>query len=200
MLVVAHQSIAREGERHCGDIAISRRSGHLHLVAVVDALGHGEGAWRVAEKALRYLDVASLDAGVKTLLVGLHAALDATRGAAAMIALFDGRTLTAGGAGNVECRGLSRPFPFVPVPGIIGGRVHPWRIASVDVHAGDRFALFSDGLSRRTNFAPALVQSPRDACAAILAAHRNATDDATLLVAEVALGVSITPKKRGSSS
>lgn len=185
MLVVAHQSIARDGEHHCGDTAVWRRTSSHHLVAVVDALGHGEGAELVADKALQHLHVAAITSAGEV-LAGLHEALKGTRGAAAMVAIFDGRRLEASGVGNVELRGLTRALPIAPVPGILGGRTHPFRSGSIELHYGDRFAMFSDGISRRADLRQALVLPPREACTTILRDHRNANDDATLLVAEVA--------------
>jgi negative regulator of sigma-B (phosphoserine phosphatase) len=49
----------------------------------------------------------------------------------------------------------------------------------------DRLIMFSDGVSSRFDGASVARMVPRDACRAIMDAHRRAHDDATVLVAQI---------------
>ena len=55
-LLHAFGVLAREGETLCGDAVLAQVAGDRAMFAVIDALGHGEGAWRVAQRAMTCLE------------------------------------------------------------------------------------------------------------------------------------------------
>ncbi|MBJ6760516.1 SpoIIE family protein phosphatase [Myxococcaceae bacterium JPH2] len=181
----AHRSRPRQGETANGDSALIREDGGHTLLAVVDALGHGPLAADAAQAALRCLEQVSLTAGLASVLESLHQALRGGRGAAAMLALYDGRTLRCGGVGNVELRALGTKIPVLPTPGILGQHVRAVREAEVTPALGDRLVLFSDGVSSRLELDMTRGLTPEAACALLLERYGRETDDATVLVADV---------------
>ncbi|MFP2963759.1 SpoIIE family protein phosphatase [Myxococcus sp. 1LA] len=184
-LVVAHRSRPKVGERENGDGVMVRQEGERTLVAVVDALGHGPVAAQVSSDALRCLIQVPLAQDVEALTAAMHTALRHGRGAAVMLALFDGRTLQCGGVGNVELRARGTRVPVIPTPGILGQSYRALRVASVALSAGDRLVLFSDGLSSRLELEDARHHPPEAACDLLMERYGRPTDDATVLVADV---------------
>ncbi len=184
-LSVAHQSRPKPGEVENGDIALVRQEGGHTLLAVVDALGHGPVAARVAAEAVRCLERVSLGTGVELLMDALHGALRNGRGAGVMVGLFDGKTLQCGGVGNVELRTRGTRVPVIPTPGILGQASRAVRVASAALTPGDRLVLFSDGLSSRLDLEYAQKLSPGQACALLMERYARPSDDATVMVADV---------------
>ncbi|WP_164017174.1 SpoIIE family protein phosphatase [Pyxidicoccus trucidator] len=184
-LAVAHQSRPKPGEVENGDVALVRQDGAHTLLAVVDALGHGPVAARVAADAVRCLADLPLNAGVEPLLEALHAALRHGRGAAIMVGLFDGQTLRCCGVGNVELRTRGTRVPVIPTPGIVGQPIRSLRTVSAVMAPGDRLVFFSDGLSSRLDLEQAQKLPPPEACALLLERYARPTDDATVMVADV---------------
>jgi phosphoserine phosphatase RsbX len=184
-LATAWLTRPRQGEHANGDAVLVRSEQGHTLLAVVDALGHGPVAADVAGQALQGLEGVPLPSHVESLVAVLHRALKGSRGAAAMVLLFDGRTVHCGGMGNVELRTLGTRVPVFPTPGILGqpGRkVHP-REASLA--PGDRLVLFTDGLSSRLDASITQGLAPAAACALLMERYGRHTDDATVLVADV---------------
>ncbi|WP_241758262.1 SpoIIE family protein phosphatase [Myxococcus landrumensis] len=184
-LSVAHRTRPKVGEVENGDGVLVRTEGPYTLLAVVDALGHGPAAAQAAGEALRCLGQVTLGASVASLAEALHVALKHGRGAAVMLAVFDGHTLHCGGVGNVELRTVGTRVPVLPTPGILGQSFRTLRTLSTPLAVGDRLALFSDGLSFRVDLEQVRTQSPDMACAFLLERFGRTTDDATVLVADV---------------
>ncbi|MCP3141086.1 SpoIIE family protein phosphatase [Pyxidicoccus xibeiensis] len=184
-LTIAHRSRPKSGEQENGDIALVRQEGAHTLLAVVDALGHGPVAARVASDAARCLEQQSLSGGVGPVVDALHAALRNGRGAAVMLGLFDGHTLHCAGVGNVELRSRGTKVPVIPTPGILGQSMRSLRTASAPLQHGDRLVFFSDGLSFRLDLEPTRSLPPGEACALLMERYARTTDDATVLVADV---------------
>lgn len=184
-LAVAHQSRPKPGELENGDVALVRQVGEHTLMAVVDALGHGPVAAKVAADVVRCLEGAALNAGVEPLMDALQVALRNGRGAAIMVGLFDGRTLRCGGVGNVELRTRGTRVPVIPSPGIVGQPIRVLRTTSAVLAPGDRLVFFSDGLSSRLDLEHAQKLSPPQACALLMERYARPTDDATVMVADV---------------
>ncbi|MBZ4415642.1 SpoIIE family protein phosphatase [Myxococcus sp. RHSTA-1-4] len=184
-LAVAHRSRPKPGEVQNGDVALVRQEGERTLLAVVDALGHGPAAARVAAEAVRCLEGLPLGTKVDPVLEALHAALRGGRGAAVMVALFDGKTLHCGGVGNVELRTCGTRVPVIPTPGVLGQAIRSLRTASAELVPGDRLVLFSDGLSFRLDLESARNLPPEGACALLMERYGRPTDDATVMVVDV---------------
>ena len=95
-------SVARAGERVCGDDwTLVRRADGLSIM-VADGLGHGPDAAEAARAATRVFRERALD-GPAAALQMTHDALRSTRGAAAAIADIDDErgVVTYGGVGNI---------------------------------------------------------------------------------------------------
>jgi len=178
--------LPKEGETVNGDGAMVREEDGVHLIAVVDALGHGAGAARTADVAIEYLSKCPVKgAGVIELMAGLHTALRGTRGAATTLCLISEDRLTGCGVGNVALRCSDpRVSPFL-TSGVLGGAVDPFRVFSGNLSPDARLVMFSDGISHR--FALSSIQrlTTREACSKIMESFRHAHDDATVLVADV---------------
>jgi phosphoserine phosphatase RsbX len=176
----------KEGETVSGDGAMVREEDGTHLLAVVDALGHGAGAARTADIAIDYLAKCPLKgAGVIELMSGLHTALRGTRGAATTLCLIEGGKLTGCGVGNVAVRCTDpRVSPFL-TSGVLGGAVDPFRVFSGSLAPEARLVMFSDGISHRFALSTMQRMATREACAKIMESFRHSHDDATVLVADV---------------
>ncbi|MFY2561544.1 SpoIIE family protein phosphatase [Corallococcus terminator] len=184
-LSVAHLTRPKVGEVENGDGVVVRVDGPYTLLAVVDSLGHGPAAAQATAEASRCLGQTPLGPSVEPLMEALHAALRHGRGAAIMLAVFDGHTLHCGGVGNVELRTVGTRVPVLPTPGILGQSFRTLRTVSTPLSPGDRLAVFTDGLSFRLDLELVRTQSPDAACAFLLERFGRATDDATVLVADV---------------
>jgi len=183
-LDVAYLCQPARGELVSGDTVVVRDHDGTAMVAVIDVLGHGAEAARVAEVASRFLATASLD-GAAALIGSLHQALRGSRGAAAAICVIRERSFEACSVGNVEVRVLGTPMPVIATPGIVGQRFANLRTCTGALASGDRLVCFSDGISSRFALDTIRTLTPRDACAQVMATHRRAHDDATILVADV---------------
>jgi serine phosphatase RsbU (regulator of sigma subunit) len=173
------------GEHVNGDAVLVRREGGRTLLALVDALGHGVVAAKVAADAMRCLEQVPLTTGAHAVVDALHAALRGGRGAAAMLGVFDGHTLSCGGVGNVELRTQGTKVPILAAPGILGQQVRHVRAANAVLALGDRLVLFSDGLSSRLELDLVRGLAPEAACVLLMERYGRDTDDATVLVADV---------------
>lgn len=184
-LAIAHRSRPKVGELENGDGVMVRQERTRTLCAVVDALGHGPVAARVTSEALRCLAQVDLNQDVESLIAAMHLSLRHGRGAAVMVALFDGQTVHCGGVGNVELRTRGTRVPVIPTPGILGQSHRALRVASASLLPGDRLALFSDGLSSRLELDDTRNLAPDAACDLLMERYGRNTDDATVLVVDV---------------
>jgi phosphoserine phosphatase RsbX len=183
-LEIAHLTSPAHGEVSSGDAVVIRRHEDATLLAVVDVLGHGGEAAKVARTAVAFLERAPFDAAAD-LLLGLHAALRGTRGAAASICVVRGQHLQGCGIGNVEIRVLGSPLGILLTPGIVGQHHASLRRFEGSLAPGDRLVCFSDGISSRVPLGELRPLAPRDACAVMMRQHRRNHDDASVVVADV---------------
>lgn len=184
---IAFLSRPADGEIVCGDAVVVRHDGAVTLVAVIDVLGHGPEASKVALQAVKFLDSAPLTRAI-TLVNGLHDALRGTRGAAVAICVLRGFQLDACGVGNVETRVVGSRVPVISTPGIVGARVGVLRESLGRLSSGDRLVCWSDGISSRLELDSMRQLAPSDACARIMKQHRRSHDDASVVVADVGSG------------
>lgn len=184
---VEYKVLAREGERACGDAVVVRRESELTMLAVIDALGHGEKAQEVAVQAIAWLDRVALSQGVETIMTGLHQELRQSRGACALVCILGPGYVEGCSVGNVELRSMKARYPFALTPGVLGHRLHKPRVFHTNIARGekDRMLLFSDGISGRFDLRATQALSTADACHAIFEQQRRSHDDATLLVADI---------------
>jgi anti-sigma regulatory factor (Ser/Thr protein kinase) len=103
------------GEDRNGDAYFFQQRAGQTLLAAVDGLGHGQGAYEAAQVALEVLaewQGESLD----EIFHAAHAALRPTRGAVMGACVLDTRreTFQYAGVGNIECASSTHPNPCAP--------------------------------------------------------------------------------------
>lgn len=184
-LVASHLSIPKVGEEVNGDAVVVREDGAATLVAVIDALGHGPGAFAAAKVAVEELAVVALNRGVQYVIERVHDKLHGTRGAAAMVCLWAGQKLSGCSVGNVDMRILGSRIPIMLTPGILGSRVRSYRIFEGSLAPRDRLIIFSDGISSHLSVDETARLPREEACKSIMERHRRTHDDATVVVAEI---------------
>jgi negative regulator of sigma-B (phosphoserine phosphatase) len=182
---MSHICVPKVGETQNGDAVVVREDGPHQLIAVIDALGHGPGAALAAQVAVEELALCPLDKGVLTVIERIHVKLHGTRGAAAMVCLFNGERLEGCSVGNVELRSRGTRVPVMLTPGILGARVRAYRVFESLLVPADRIVIFSDGISSHMVVDETQRLPPREACQAIMDRYRRSHDDATVLVADV---------------
>lgn len=183
---IAHRVLACRGETRSGDGAYVRREGEHTLFAVIDSLGHGEKAAAATDLALAYLQaVAFVKRDVGDLVRELGDALRGSRGAAALVCIWDGATLSCCGVGNVELRSVGARVSVQLTPGVLGSPLRKLHTFAARIDAETTVFLHSDGISSRIPFAALAAATPDSLglCDAALAAGRREHDDATVLVA-----------------
>lgn len=183
-------SLTHRDEAVSGDQYLVTVSGEGVLVAVIDALGHGEQAYRAAALAVRTLSQYACEVP-SALVQRCHAELRPTRGAAIGIAWFDWRqrSLTWLGIGNVA--GVlvragdgvdTRPLPLITRGGVIGDQLPALRPTVLPLAARNMLVLASDGVSGEFTAALSPVMAPQRLAQHILDQYARHDDDATVLV------------------
>jgi phosphoserine phosphatase RsbX len=182
------------GEVESGDGHVVRSFPGGTLVAVFDALGHGEEAAtvsRIAAEVIRKHAERSVD----ELFAVCHERLRRTRGTVMTIASIrdPGPHMTWAGVGNVEAM-LMRALPRdggasrEPVPlrgGVVGYRIPATRTDLVAVAPGDVLILATDGIQSIFGDPLPLHDSPAQIADALLHRFARPNDDALVLVARL---------------
>jgi phosphoserine phosphatase RsbX len=183
---VSHLSLPKVGELSNGDGAFFRSDeDRRFLLALIDGLGHGPEAAKVAKAAIERLGQVPLTASLLEIMEDVHHHLRGGRGAAGTLCLIRDGKISACGVGNVELRSAETAIPFVFSPGILGARVQKFRVCEAPLKSGTRLVMFSDGISTRLRLELVRALPPPEACAAIIEKHRKSEDDATILVADI---------------
>lgn len=184
-LSVEYVVVPKDGERVSGDAVFVRPNQGGYLLAVIDALGHGERAAATSEVALQALAEAPEDEGVRALVDRVHARLRGTRGAAGMICRFDDGRLQGCGVGNIELASQGTRVQWLQSPGILGASLGKARIFDAQLAPGDRIVMFSDGVSPRFDLSQFRGLKAAEACRALMSRHRRSHDDSTVLIADI---------------
>jgi phosphoserine phosphatase RsbX len=188
-MTAAWISRPRVGEVQCGDGVLVRELGaNATLISVIDALGHGPKAAEISEASIKYLSAVEAGSNVMTIVQGLHDALKESRGAAALVMLLksDTAALEICSVGNIELRSTNTKLPYVLTPGVLGVRLRSPKLCSAKITpTGERFLLYTDGISGRFDLRPFRTHSPNDLATYIFANHRHPHDDATVVVIDV---------------
>lgn len=184
-MTVAHVSLPAQGESVNGDRALYRSDENGHLVAVIDGLGHGPAADEASQAAVAYLASSDLASPLLDLMEGAHRAMNGTRGAAATVCVLRKGAIQICAVGNVEMRSGTLRVPLITSPGVLGTRVHKFRICQAPIERNARLILFSDGISSRVHFEQHTGLSPHELCQHVITEHRRDHDDATILVADL---------------
>mgnify|MGYP002619556757 CR=1 FL=1 len=180
---VAHALRPCPGFDVSGDAAVVRVCEGSALFGVVDALGHGPHAARVAQLAMSFLDQVDLSRALGEILEELHDVLARTRGAAIGLCLLHDDVVDVSIVGNVEIRSVGTPVGVVAAPGILGRRVRKFRYSRSHLRRGDRLVVYSDGLSR-PEIDTVRRMPPLEACQELLRRHGRPADDASVVVAD----------------
>jgi serine/threonine protein phosphatase PrpC len=196
---VAAQAMA--GHTESGDQYLVKPFPNGALVAVVDGLGHGDGAAAVAKTTVTTLQGYAHEP-VVSLMQRCHEKLRGSRGVVMSLASFNTLkgTMTWLGIGNVE--GVLLPAKTKENPGhkslllrggVVGYRLPSLRDAVLPVEQGDILIFVTDGI--RSGFVKEQIQggalsqtldknkSPQQIANYILAQYGRETDDALVLVA-----------------
>ncbi|HEY0376340.1 MAG TPA: ATP-binding protein [Pyrinomonadaceae bacterium] len=177
------------GEEMNGDAYFIRERGRQTLLAVIDGLGHGQGAKEAADAAAEQLDE-WMGEPLNELLLGMHEALRSTRGAVAGLAAVDheaGR-FSYSGVGNILVRVFNAPEHASPVSanGTLGARLGQLRVWSYDWSPAATLVMASDGLSASwdiSSYPGILERSPQLLAGVLMRDYGRHADDATVLVA-----------------
>jgi anti-sigma regulatory factor (Ser/Thr protein kinase)/serine/threonine protein phosphatase PrpC len=177
------------GEEMNGDAYFIRTRKRSTLVAVIDGLGHGEGAKEAADVALDSLG--DWQGGpLDEVLHAAHNALRSTRGAVIGAAIIDEARARFhfAGVGNISVRVFNAPEHISPIStnGTLGARLGNLRVWSYKWSAGATLVMASDGLSASWDIAsyPGLLErSPQLLAGILMRDYQRDADDATVLVA-----------------
>jgi anti-sigma regulatory factor (Ser/Thr protein kinase) len=162
-------------------------------IVVVDGLGHGALAH---EAAMRGLELATQQAGSSptAMLQAMHAGMRATRGAAAGVAEIDAaaRILRFAGVGNISCSVISAEGSrsLASLSGIVGHEARRVQEFTTPFPTGASVVMFSDGITTRwrlDQYAGLRPRHPALGAAVVFRDHLRGRDDATVIVARMAL-------------
>ena len=180
----------RPGERVNGDAYLMCKHGPRRLFAVVDGLGHGNGANEAAMVAVACLQRWRGEP-LDELILETHDSLRATRGAVMGVFVIDFEEMRFeyAGVGNVLARVINSSEPVHPIStnGTLGLRL-PERIHVLTGKwpDGASIVLASDGISQTWDMAdyPGLLLRESQILAGVLVRdYARDSDDATVLVA-----------------
>jgi len=178
----------RPGEEVNGDAYFITEHEGETLLAVIDGLGHGHGAAEAASAAVATLEHWRGEP-LGDLILGVHDALRATRGAVMGAVVIDAarESFTYAGVGNVEVRVLGATDPARPIPsnGTLGARLSTVRVWPHRWTEGTSLVIASDGISATWDAGayPGLAaRSPQLLAGVLLRDYGRNSDDATVLV------------------
>jgi len=183
-------SLPLAGERESGDVSVVQPFDKGVLVAVVDALGHGQDAAHAAQVAATTLERYAHE-GPVYLLRRCDELMRPTRGAAISVAWFETeqRAMTWLGVGNVT-GALVRADPatrprvkqLIVHSGVVGYHLPELHPSALPVVPGDLLVLATDGVrSDFADFLPAGI-GPQALAERILKDYATRNDDALVLV------------------
>jgi anti-sigma regulatory factor (Ser/Thr protein kinase) len=178
------------GEVVNGDAYCIKERNDKTLLAVVDGLGHGEGAKEASRVALDVLED-WMGERPDELLRAAHEALRVTRGAVMGIVVLDhsAETFQYAGVGNIAVRVFGTPEHVAPISanGTLGLRLgNTLRLWTYPWAEGATVLMASDGLSESwdiQSYPGLLKRSPQMLAGILMRDYGRGTDDATVLVA-----------------
>lgn len=178
-------SVPIHGETLSGDSWTVSEDGLTFMV--VDGLGHGMLAADAAQAAVSVFNKHQ-DTSPANIVERMHAALRATRGAAAAVAQIrpEAGTVDFAGIGNISCMllGNGSNRSLVSHNGTLGHQVRRVQQFSYPFQKGDLLLMHSDGLTTHSKGIPGslLAQAPFVIAPLLFSEQLRGRDDATLLV------------------
>ena len=152
------------------------------MFVVLDVLGHGPNAHRVAQRALALLERLPVETGALAAIDALHEGLHGTRGAVATTLSLHHGDGELCGVGNIAFRLLGFRCAFVSTPGRPGYAVGSPHRHALPTCPGQGVILHSDGISQRFDLERIPAQQPEALCEYLLSHHRHRHDDASVLI------------------
>ncbi len=176
------------GERYNGDAYFVKRYEDKIVFAVIDGLGHGQGAQEAAQVAVDCLENFYRRPFAEILQL-CHQRLKKTRGAAMSLCRINlkDRVMTHAGIGNVNTRVYSSektPAPF-SINGTLGVAMRTVKVDDYPLPENSTIIMFSDGISGRfspDNLPGFLSLKPQRLAKRIMDNHAKDNDDATIIV------------------
>lgn len=179
------------GETSIGDRFVVQPTLNGLLFAVIEGLGQGAEAARVAEAAVNVL-TSQAASDLPSLIESCHARLHGTRGAVMTLgALSQTGVLRWVGIGNVlgvVVRADPRPFNedakefLVGRGGVVGDRLPSYQVASLKLRPGDTVIFATDGIDQAFLFRERLDLEPQPLAERILNTNAINGDDSLVLV------------------
>ncbi|WP_326537985.1 ATP-binding protein [Pseudorhodoferax sp.] len=176
------------GETVSGDGCVLQAVPHGTVAGVLDVLGHGAEAHRLARHCERWL-AANARADVVGLAEDLHAEVRGSLGLALTLAFIDAQTLSmlVTGVGNTRLFCLRAPGLCIDAqPGIVGGSNMPrLRPARLQIAPQDTLVLTTDGINERLTvheLLPLRHHGVQHIAQHVLREHGKDHDDATCMV------------------
>jgi len=177
------------GETVSGDDIWTRRFKTFDLMAVMDGLGHGQGAHVASQRCLSILE----DSGhvpLESLTSRCHRGLQKTRGAAMSIARIqhDPVRLEHVSIGNVDTRVYNTHEPVRPYcyNGTLGMIMKNNKPAGYPLGHGAIVVMASDGIKTRFSVDEQNFRmEPAAIARSVFSTYQRGTDDASVLVAKV---------------
>jgi len=173
-------------EDECGDTGMIRKQDDVLFLALVDVLGHGREAHKIACMADEYI-ADHFQEELTELMNGLHTHLRGTRGAVAgfcRLYIPDG-TLYFTGIGNITTRIYGEnSHTLVPRDGIIGFSIPVPEKQKTVIKSNELLILSSDGIKehfRREDY-PGLLEGSSETIARSLIRLLKKNDDASCIV------------------
>lgn len=135
-------------KEECGDIAVVKKYEDQCFIALIDVLGHGQEARKVALLSKKYLEN-NCKEDLVDIMNGFHCHLKGTRGAVAAIChlnVFTGELIYVG-VGNISTRVFGiKNMRFIPKDGIIGYIMTNPKKHIIKLYPGDTVLIHSDGI------------------------------------------------------
>lgn len=175
------------GETHNGDAYFIRQDDDRILLAVIDGLGHGEGASDAARAAIESIG-GNAGKPVESIMRAAHEALRPTRGAVIGLSAIDcsTRLIEYVGIGNTDFRvlGGGSTLKFISLNGTVGSRMDRLKVFKGELPKSCMLTMSTDGISERWDLDqyPGLQGlHPQLACSVIMRDYSRPKDDATIL-------------------
>ncbi len=132
----------------CGDAGIIKESDGKIFLGIVDVLGHGADAYKIAMTARDFFEK-QYRRSIVDIISALHTRIKGSRGAVVALCRVDLRTgeLEYTGVGNITARIFGAVSKrLVPRDGIIGYVMPTPRVERMTLSSGDVVMLYTDGV------------------------------------------------------
>lgn len=170
--------------------------GHVSIVGrtafalAIDALGHGNEAAKVADRAKDFLLQQVPEVRLESIFEYCHQHLRGTRGVALCLATIDAGTNTLFwlSVGNIQAvhlkvdrTGIPHYESLIMRGGVVGDRLPELRASSTELHPGDMLVMATDGVGYGWHSEYRRNISARELACAMLERHCSGNDDALAL-------------------